>query len=42
VPLRLADDVAYGSGLWAGMVKDRSAAAAKPDFTSWPGRKTPP
>ena len=39
VGLRLADDLAYGSGLWAGMLKHRSAAAARPDFTSWPGKR---
>jgi hypothetical protein len=37
--LRLADDVAYGAGVWAGCVRERSMAALRPDLTSWPGRR---
>ncbi len=40
VAVRFADDVAYGAGLWAGMLKHRSAHAAIPDLTSWPGRRS--
>ena len=39
VVVRFADDIAYGSGLWSGMLKHRSAAAARPDFTNWPGQR---
>ncbi|HEX6419247.1 MAG TPA: mycofactocin biosynthesis glycosyltransferase MftF [Acidimicrobiales bacterium] len=37
--LRLADDVAYGTGLWAGSVRARSTAALRPAFA---GRFPPP
>ena len=39
VALRTADDLAYGSGLWAGAIKARSLDVIRPDLTSWP--KTP-
>lgn len=39
VGLRLADDVAYGTGVWAGCLRARSFGALRPDLTSWPGRK---
>lgn len=39
IALRLADDASYGTGLWAGAIRTRSAAALRPDLTSWPGRK---
>lgn len=35
---RLADDVAYGAGVWAGCVRARSFAALRPDLANWPGR----
>ena len=38
VALRLADDVAYGTGVWAGAIEHRRIGALAPDFTSWPGR----
>jgi mycofactocin glycosyltransferase len=38
VGLRVADDVAYGTGVWIGAIEQRSAAALRPDFTNWPGR----
>ena len=38
VGLRLADDVAYGAGVWAGCLRARSFGALRPDLTSWPGR----
>lgn len=34
--LRLADDLAYGAGLWAGAVGHRTLAPLAPDLTSWP------
>jgi mycofactocin system glycosyltransferase len=37
--VRLADDVAYGAGVWCGCIRERSLAALKPDLTSWPGRR---
>jgi len=39
VTLRLADDIAYGAGLWAGCWREGSAAALVPDLRSWPGRR---
>ena len=38
IALRLADDVAYGTGAWIGAVEQRSVGALAPKFTSWPGR----
>jgi mycofactocin system glycosyltransferase len=38
VALRLADDVAYGTGVWLGSIDQRSAGALTPKFTNWPGR----
>jgi mycofactocin glycosyltransferase len=37
--VRLADDVAYGTGVWCGCIRERSLAALRPDLTSWPGRR---
>jgi mycofactocin system glycosyltransferase len=39
VAVRLADDVAYGAGVWAGCVRARSSAALAPDLSEWPGRR---
>ncbi|MGH3319543.1 MAG: mycofactocin biosynthesis glycosyltransferase MftF [Streptosporangiaceae bacterium] len=36
--LRLLDDLAYGAGLWAGCVRERTRAPLVPDLKSWPGR----
>jgi mycofactocin system glycosyltransferase len=33
---RIADDVAYGTGLWQGVLQARSIAPLVPDLTSWP------
>ncbi|MBK5332283.1 MAG: mycofactocin biosynthesis glycosyltransferase MftF [Ilumatobacteraceae bacterium] len=38
IALRLADDVAYGTGAWIGAIEQRSVGALAPKFTSWPGR----
>lgn len=38
VALRLADDAAYGTGLWLGVIEERRAGALAPKFTNWPGR----
>ena len=38
---RLADDLAYGAGVWAGAVRARSAASLLPDLANWPGRRAP-
>ena len=35
VAIRLADDVAYGAGVWLGCWRERSAAALRPDLTDW-------
>lgn len=37
--LRILDDVAYGAGVWAGALRERSGAALVPDLTNWPGRR---
>jgi mycofactocin system glycosyltransferase len=38
VALHLADDVAYGTGVWIGAVELRTVGALAPTFTNWPGR----
>jgi hypothetical protein len=38
VALRLADDVAYGTGVWLGVIEQRRIGALTPKFTNWPGR----
>jgi hypothetical protein len=38
VALRLADDVAYGTGVWIGSVELHTPGALAPAFTNWPGR----
>jgi mycofactocin system glycosyltransferase len=38
VVAKLADDVAYGAGVWSGCLRERSFAALKPDLSNWPGR----
>jgi mycofactocin system glycosyltransferase len=38
VAVRLADDLAYGAGVWAGCWRERSLTALLPDLSSWPGR----
>jgi mycofactocin system glycosyltransferase len=35
---RLIDDLAYGTGVWKGVLAEREAGPLTPDFTSWPGR----
>ena len=40
VGLRLLDDLAYGAGVWRGMLAERTVAPIVPDLTSWPGRGT--
>ena len=37
--LRVLDDAAYGAGVWAGCVRERSFAALRPDLASWPDRR---
>lgn len=41
-PIRLLDDAAYGTGVWAGMWRERSAAPLVPEITSWPNRRREP
>jgi mycofactocin system glycosyltransferase len=41
VAVRLADDVAYGAGVWLGCWRARTAAPLWPDLRSWPGRQAP-
>ncbi|MCC6433915.1 MAG: mycofactocin biosynthesis glycosyltransferase MftF [Acidimicrobiales bacterium] len=41
VGLRVADDIAYGAGVWLGCVRSRSWAALRPDLSNWPGRANP-
>jgi hypothetical protein len=38
VAMHLADDVAYGTGVWIGAVELRAVGALAPTFTNWPGR----
>ena len=38
IGLRIADDLAYGTGVWSGVIEQRSGAALAPHFTNWPGR----
>lgn len=40
--LRVLDDVAYGTGVWAGALRQRHAGALLPSFVSWPGRGDTP
>ena len=37
--LRLADDVAYGAGVWTGCLQQRTTQPLRPDLRSWPGRR---
>jgi mycofactocin system glycosyltransferase len=37
---RLVDDLAYGAGLWKGVLAERELGPLRPDFTSWPGRRS--
>jgi mycofactocin system glycosyltransferase len=45
LPLRhavqLADDMAYGVGVWKGVWQERTIAPLIPRFVSWPGRRRP-
>jgi mycofactocin system glycosyltransferase len=38
VALRVADDLAYGTGVWIGVVHERRSGALAPNFSNWPGR----
>ncbi len=37
-PARLADEMAYGAGVWAGVVAERETGPLVPEFTTWPQR----
>lgn len=37
--LHLLDDAAYGAGIWAGCLRERTIEPLRPDLHSWPGRK---
>jgi hypothetical protein len=37
VGLRIADDVAYGVGVWEGMWRHRTLAPLAPQLSEWPG-----
>jgi mycofactocin system glycosyltransferase len=39
---RLVDDLAYGAGVWKGVIAEREPGPLVPDFTSWPGRSSAP
>jgi mycofactocin system glycosyltransferase len=39
VALRLADDMAYGAGVWAGCIRRGTWSPLVPDLSSWPGRR---
>ncbi|MGH3861561.1 mycofactocin biosynthesis glycosyltransferase MftF [Actinokineospora sp.] len=36
--LRVADDLAYGAGVWVGCVRERTLAPVLPRIAEWPGR----
>jgi mycofactocin system glycosyltransferase len=36
--LRIADDLAYGAGVWAGCLRHRTLRPLRPRFAEWPGR----
>ncbi|OEJ36256.1 mycofactocin biosynthesis glycosyltransferase MftF [Streptomyces agglomeratus] len=38
VAVRVADDLAYGAGVWWGALRHRTTAPLRPDASSWPGR----
>jgi mycofactocin glycosyltransferase len=38
---RLVDDLAYGAGVWKGVIAERDPAPLVPEFKSWPGRYRP-
>ncbi len=40
VGVRIIDDLAYGLGVWEGMVRHRTLAPIRPDLIAWPGSKT--
>jgi len=37
-PAALADDLAYGAGVWAGVLREREWGPLRAQFSSWPGR----
>ncbi len=39
VALHVADDVAYGAGVWAGVIRHRRIGPLAPGFTAWPPRR---
>ncbi len=41
VALHVADDLAYGAGVWAGCLRERTVAPLVPDFGPWPPRSAP-
>jgi mycofactocin glycosyltransferase len=38
-PVRVLDDLAYGVGVWRGVLRERTIAPLLPRFSSWPGRR---
>jgi hypothetical protein len=38
LPARIADDLAYGAGVWWGALRHRTLAPLLPDAQEWPGR----
>ena len=37
-PLLLADQIAYGAGVWLGAIEERECGPLLPSFTTWPRR----
>jgi mycofactocin glycosyltransferase len=37
-PFVTVDQMAYGAGVWAGVVKEREVGPLRPEFTNWPQR----
>lgn len=40
VALSIVDDLAYGTGVWAGMIREKTAEPLVPDLVNWPGSRS--
>ena len=38
--LRVLDELSYGSGVWAEVLRSRDFRALRPELVEWPGRRT--
>lgn len=39
-PVKLLDDVAYSTGVWRGVIRERTVTPLLPEISSWPGRRS--